>query len=322
MNRAGFAAALILAAGVGFLAGRLTSGDEGGRGDGRAEVTRAGPAVRVELAAEEFAEWRKKVARTEDLEAENRRLQEELRRSDAARQAVQDAAAELGPGDRRPDGSIVGGATWSPMTKSMAVGFLDLFVEQFFEEANLTEHQRQKLRKEMETRINSVMQLAADFVNGDATGDEIYGNLEGIADEGRGKLREFLDDRQYGIYLRFESGMGDFVRNNVVSTETTALRTRLGLDSEQEKNLKRVLEDRYRRVSERLGAPIPNMFFKALRRESDADIYAETSKEIRGYLRPEQVPAFLDAEANAMVALQEEYRKMLIPRPPTPSTSR
>ncbi|MHC4730782.1 MAG: hypothetical protein ACYS6Z_09370, partial [Planctomycetota bacterium] len=61
--------------------------------------------------------------------------------------------------------------------------------------------------------------------------------------------------------------------------------------------------------------PLPNMFFKPMRRERDRDIYAQTGDEIRRFLRPEQVAAFDQVESKAPTALYA-YRSLLIPRAP------
>jgi hypothetical protein len=310
-----YTAGLLLAGAVGFVAGRWMGKDEGVRGPSRGEGMEGAARFRVEMDREEFIGLQQRVQRAEALAAENARLATELAALQPEGGRDPAAGADLPRGTRRPDGTIVGGATWSPLTKIMAVGFLDREVMRFFEQADLTEHQRTRLRAEMETRIGGVMQIAADLINGDLSGDDAYAKLADTAAEGRSAVRKVLDEKQYALYERFESGMGDYIRENVVSAEAAGLRQRLSLDAEQERNVARILEARYRRVQDRLGAPIPNMFFKVLRRESDGDIYTETAAEIAGYLRPEQVPLFHEAEANAMPALQEEYRKMLIPKP-------
>ena len=310
MRAASLGAALLLAAGLGFLAGRWSAGEEGGRGPDRAETGREAGRARVEVAPDEFVEWQKRVAQVEALEAENRRLQERLAGAAPARDPGDEG---LQPGTRRADGTIVGGAAWPEGTKTMAVGFLGNFLERFFDEANLTPLQRKKLRAELETRIGDAMQIAADTVNGDISGDEAYDRLSKMAEKGRATVKEIVDAQQFEVYEKFERGVGDFVRMNVVSTELTGLRTELGLDTEQERNVQRVLEARYQRVQQRLGAPIQNMFFRPLRRDSDRDIYDETAAEIASYLRPDQAPLFAEADKEAATAVHD-FRRLLVPK--------
>jgi len=188
-------------------------------------------------------------------------------------------------------------------------------VQRFFREANLTETQRQRLRAEIETRVGQVMQNVADFVNGDLTADQSYDALNTIAIQSRAMLSTVLDQKQYAVYERFEKEMGGFVHDNVVTNEMATLRKELDLDPAQEKRVRAIVEERDRRVRDRLNAPLPNMFFKPMRRESDKDIYTETGEAIRGLLRPEQAVAFDEVEIRAPTALFA-YRSLLIPRAP------
>lgn len=303
---------LVACMAVAGLAGYLLGSRGGGGHTGEHPVyERSRPRRLIEIPADELARVQQQVARTDALEAENQRLRERLERLEP------DAAPdeELPPGSRRRDGTIVGGAHWSKMTISMALGFIEGKLEKFFRDANLTEAQRQRLRKELERRINEVMQTTADFVNGDVTADQAYDVLDGIAADGRKIVAGVLDEKQRGIYHRFEKEMTGLVHDNVVTIEMATLRNELDLDPEQEKMIRAVVEERYRRVQDRLNAPIPNMFFKPLRRERDRDIYAETGVAIRSFLRPEQTTAFDSVESKAAAALYA-YRSLLIPRAP------
>jgi hypothetical protein len=302
-----------LCVGVAGVAGYLLGSRDGRARTGEwTEFRRRRPTRRlVEIPADELARVQQRVARADALEDENERLRLRLDRlePDAARDAEPPA------GSRRPDGTIVGGARWSKMTTTLAAGFLDGMVEQFFREANLTEDQRQRLRAEMEVRVGQVMQTAADFVNGDATADQAYDTLNTIAVESRAMLGTVLDPKQYAVYQRFEKQMVGFVHDNVVNNEMATLRSDLDLDPAQEKKVRAIVEERYRRVQERLNAPLPNMFFKPMRRARDRDIYADTGDRIREFLRPEQVAAFDVVEGKAPTALYA-YRNLLIPRAP------
>ncbi|MHC4133914.1 MAG: hypothetical protein ACYS0K_02895 [Planctomycetota bacterium] len=304
-----FVACVTVAGVAGYLLG---SRDGGGRTHEQAEYGRPRPPRRlIEMPADELARVQQRVARVDALEVENERLRERLDRLEP--DAAEDE--ELPAGSRRSDGTIVGGARWSKMTTTLALGFLDGMVERFFREANLTETQRQRLRAEMERRVGEVMQTAADFVNGDLTADQSYASLDTIATESRAMLATVLDEKQIAVYGRFEKDMVGFVHNNVVTNEMATLRKELDLDPAQEKKVRAIVEERYRRVQDRLNAPLPNMFFKPMRRDRDRDIYAETGEAIRAFLRPEQAAAFDDVERKAPTALYA-YRSLLIPRAP------
>jgi hypothetical protein len=226
--------------------------------------------------------------------------------------APAEAPAEI-PGTRRADGTIVGGARWPAQTRLLALGYLAGPVEDFFARANLTEHQKERLRAELEQRISDVMQLAADYANGDVDGDATYEALGHVVTRGRNAAAEVLDDRQLDVYRQFEDSIGDFNRTNIVQNELATLRQDLGLDQEQERRVRTVIEDRYRRVQERFNAPIPNFMFKPIRRQKDGDIYGETGAAIREYLRPEQRAAFDAAEAKGAAAVFS-YRSLLVPK--------
>ncbi|MHC4971952.1 MAG: hypothetical protein ACYTG3_06440 [Planctomycetota bacterium] len=297
---------------AGFAGYLLGSRDATGHTSEQVDHRRPRPPRRlIEIPAEELARVQQRVARADALEADNERLRERLEKLAPA--ATEDG--ELPVGNRRPDGTIVGGARWSKMTTTLALGFLDGMVEQFFRDANLTETQRQRLRAEMQKRVGEVMQTAADFVNGDLTADQAYAALDTIATDSRAMLATVLDDKQIGVYRNFEKQMTGFVHNNVVTNEMATLRKELDLDPEQEKKVRAIVEERYRRVQGRLNAPLPNMFFKPMRRERDRDIYAQTGDEIRRFLRPEQVAAFDQVESKAPTALYA-YRTLLIPKGP------
>lgn len=299
--------------GVAGVAGYLLgSRDAAGRTREETEYRRPRPPRRlIEIPADEFAEVQQQVARADALEDENTRLRERLQRLEP------DTAPdrELPPGSRRPDGSIVGGARWSKMTMNMALGFLDGKVEQFFRNANLTEAQRQRLREEMDRRVGEVFQATADVVNGDISADQAYEVLEAVATDGRKTVASVLDGKQIQIYRDFEKDMVHLVHSNVVTNEMATLRNELNLDPAQEKQVRAIVEERYRRVQERLNAPMPNMFFKPIRRERDRDIYERTGREIRAFLRPEQAIAFDNVESKAAAALYA-YRSLLIPKAP------
>jgi len=305
-RRAPVVAIALLSGVIGFFIGRTAP--EGGRAEPRAAPPRE--TGTVELPPEAYLRLQQAAERTQQLEQENRQLR-------AAQQQEEGPAPEAPPaevpGTRREDGTIVGGASWPAQTRLLAIGYLSGPVEDFFKRANLTETQKQKLRTELEQRINDVMQVSADFANGDIDGDAAYDALGKIVAKGRGAAAQVLDDRQLAIYNEFETGIGDFNRNNIVQNELTTLRQELGLDREQERLVRGVIDDRYRRVQDRFQAPLPNMFFQPIRRAADKDIYDETGDLIRGYLRPEQRTAYDAAEAKAATAVFG-YRSLLVPK--------
>jgi hypothetical protein len=233
----------------------------------------------------------------------------------AAPDAPAPAAAEETPGTRRPDGTIVGGASWNPVTRMLAIGFLEDQVNMFFADANLTEYQKQQLKAEMEQRITDLMQLAADHANGEIDAEKVYESVETLAATTRANVAQLLDERQLGKMEEFERGMVQFNRSNIVSNEMTTLRQELKLDPEQERLIRPIVEDRYRRVQEKISTPIPNFLFKPIRRPSDASIYDETSKAMRQYLRPDQRAAY-DATDAAMATAIQGFRQSLVPKPP------
>jgi hypothetical protein len=304
-GRALVVAIALLSGIIGFLVGRISPAGE--RAERRAPAPRE--ASSVELAPDAYAALQAAAERAERLEAENRQLRGEV----PAAPPAPEAPPEEVPGTRREDGTIVGGASWPAQTRLLAIGYLSGPVEDFFKKANLTETQKQALRAELEQRITDVMQLAADYANGDLDGDATYDALGKVVAKGRAAAAQVLDDRQLAIFNEFESGIGDFNRSNIVQNELATLRQELGLDREQERLVKAVVDDRYRRVQERFQAPLPNMFFQPIRRNADKDIYDETGGAIRSYLRPEQRDAYDAAEAKAATAVFG-YRSLLVPR--------
>lgn len=225
-----------------------------------------------------------------------------------------EAPAAEEPGTRRPDGTIVGGASWAPMTRMLAIGFLEDQVNAFFADANLTDFQKQRLKAEMEQRITDLMQLAADHANGDIDGEKVYDSVETLAATTRANVAQILDERQLRKMQDFERGMVQFNRNNIVSNEMTTLRQELGLDPEQERLVRPIVEERYRRVQERISTPIPNFMFKPIRRKGDADIYDETSRAMRQYLREDQQATYDRTDVELATAILD-HRRSLVPKP-------
>ena len=92
------------------------------------------------------------------------------------------------PGTRRPDGTIVGGATWTPIQSRLAIGYLEGQMNLFFADANLTEFQKQKLREEMTQRITDLRSqellpaglpvIVGNTLEGDARGIEVGVNVQ------------------------------------------------------------------------------------------------------------------------------------------------
>jgi hypothetical protein len=302
--------ALILVAGVaGFLLGRATQGSGGraGSGGGFEGGERASP-YRVNLPVEDVVEQQRRVARIEALEAENAVLRQRL--EDASVAAVE---GELRPGARRPDGTIVGGARWGTGFVQVATSFVEEFFSNFIREAQLTPEQERRVREGVRFRIGEAMQVTAEYVNGDIDGDAAYERMAQLVGDGRSMVRELLDERQIAIYERHEESMTKWMNDQVISKEMTALRGAVGLDSEQEKRVRAVIEQRWARVSASITTAIPNVLVTPIRREQDRAIYEETAVQIRQLLRPEQQAAYEKADQAAATAVFD-YRNMLVPK--------
>jgi hypothetical protein len=294
---------------AGFLLGRATQGGGGRAGTGGFEVKERASPYRVNLPVEEAIEQQRRVARLEALEAENAILRERL----GGGAGAEAPEAELPPGARRKDGTIVGGARWGPGFVQVATGFFDSFFSAFIEEAQLTPEQERRVREGVRHRITDAMQITADYVNGEMDGDAAYERFAQLVADGRGMVREILDDRQNSIYERHEKQITEWMNDQVVSKEMAALRGELGLDPVQEKRVRAVVEQRYSRVVASITTAIPNVLITPIRREQDRAIYEDTASQIRQLLRPEQQAAFETAEKAAATAVFD-YRNMLVPK--------
>jgi len=289
---------------LGGLAGWLL-GREGADGDRRA--------VSERRSAERRSRARVEEERDRAVE-ENRRLQADvaaLRDRVASSEAEVDAAPK--PGERLEDGSIAGGARWNDTFVRLSTGFLDSMINGFIREAELTTEQERRLRENIRTSAKNIMQVTADFTNGDIDGDAAYEQLEIVAEEGRGKVRQLLNDDQVETFERFQTTIRSIMHRQVVHNEMATLKEALALDAEQEKRILEVVEERYRRVGEKLTTPIPNVYFKPLRREKDKAIYDETARAIRELLSAEQRGAF-DAWERKAPQAPFQYRSQLAPK--------
>jgi hypothetical protein len=309
VSRILFVCAVLLAAGAGFLLGRSTRRGTTGRSESQTGYQKRQAERRlVSLPAEEVFELRANGERMDALRAENERLREELKKT-----APANDGEELPPGSRREDQSIVGGARWSDNFMRLATGFLDSMIAQFIQDANLSPAQERRLMDELHVRIGQIMTVTADFTNGDIDGDRAYEQLNILAEDGRKFVRGLLDDKQMEAYSRFEGSVKELMHKQVVHNEMATLSAELNLDSEQARLIQALVEDRYDKVQERLSVTMPNVMFKPIRREADSDIYEETGKAIREYLRPDQAAAFDRAEQKALSA-PFLYRSMLVPK--------
>jgi len=303
-----FVAGVIVAGVVGYLLGDAgTFGREDGSREGARAADRRGVVVPAGYtkAVERDAEIEALKVMVEQLSSEN----EKLRRA-----ADPEASGEELPvGTRRKNGSIVGGARWNRNFELMAVGFLDTMLSQYLKEANLTPAQEKRLRGEMQVRVKQAMQIGADYTNGDIDGDRAY-ELAGIVSQDiDGSLSSFLDDKQYALLGKFQSGMGNFVRDHIVNGEVVTFRNKLKLDGDQEKKIRAIVNKRYQRVYERIGVPIPNVMMKAMRRSQDEDIYRETGDAIKALLTPDQAATF-DAVERTQPAQIHAFRSNLVPK--------
>jgi len=195
----------------------------------------------------------------------------------------------------------------------MAVGFLDTFLAQFVAEAKLTPAQEARVRAEYQRSVREALQILADTINEDLTPDQAYERYAALTSQGLQGLRQVLDGEQYAVFERFQKGTKAFVAENVISREVATLRERLELDADQEKRVAAIVRERYETLDAALPHPIPNMFFKPLRREADRAVYEETARRMREALTAAQLPAFERLEADPMAPLRE-LRNQLVPR--------
>lgn len=308
MKRLLLPAAVLVAGVAGFLAGRAAHGDGGRAGGGTVEFRERAPSYRVNLPVEEVVEQQRRVARIEALEAENAALRERLEEA-----AVVVAEGELAQGARRPDGTIAGGARWGPGFVQVATSFVEEFFSAFIKEAQLTPEQERRIREGVRYRIGEAMQVTAEYVNGEIDGDTAYERMAQLVGDGRGMVRELLDERQVAIYERHEENITKWMNDQVISKEMTSLRGAVGLDPVQEKRVRGVIEQRWARVAASITTAIPNVLVTPIRREQDRAIYDETASQIRQLLRPEQQSAFDKADQAAATAVFD-YRNMLVPK--------
>ncbi len=217
-------------------------------------------------------------------------------------------------GTRRKNGTIVGGAEFDQNQLTTALGFLHSYAERFFRDADLTPDQETRLRAELDRRITEAMQLGADHLNEDLTGDQVYELLGNVEKDARRTLRTVLDDKQMATYQRFEGEIKRFMNTQVVNNEIATIRRRLSLDSAQAKKVRVIVEDRWGKVQEKYGsAPIPNVFFAPVRRSQDANIHNAAAAAIREILSPEQASGFDKLEADPSAVLRP-YRNLLVPK--------
>jgi hypothetical protein len=305
-------ACTLLGAVVGFLLGYAGREGFGRTGGDRATATDRADSRRAPLTVAEAAELQRKARQAEALRAENEALRDQVARLVPSPETEQAAPGEV-PGSRRKDGSIVGGARWPPQFMRTATAYVDQMFSQFIKEANLTPEQERRLREGLSVRITDIMQLSADFTNGDLTADELYERAEAVSQVGLEDLINLLDDGQMKVYDKFFGRTKTMIRDQVVHNEMTHLKAELKLDSEQEKHVRRIVNERYQRVQDKHGNPVPNIMFKPIRRAGDSEIYDETAVEIRKYLTPDQTRRF-DREERVAVESLFAYRSFLVPK--------
>ncbi|MHC4956333.1 MAG: hypothetical protein ACYTGZ_21030 [Planctomycetota bacterium] len=308
MSGRGALALALVAAGVGFWAGRATS-DRTDRAElrGRAPA-RETPQARfaAETAAEERVALMKRLRSAQD---ETESLRTRLHKYEPPEG---DAEAPP-PGTRLPDGTIVGGAMWNSSFQRLAQGFLDSLLTSFIRDAKLSPEQERRVRSLILKRSSKFMQVNADFVNGEIDGEAAYERLEGLSTDLRAQVGEMLNEEQRSNFGNLQQGIRNIMRSQVVHNEMATLKSTLGLDAGQEKKVLAIVEERYKRVEAGISIPIPNVFFKPLRRERDATIYEETADAIRAVLSADQAARFNQLEAKAPSATFQ-YRPQLVPK--------
>jgi len=217
------------------------------------------------------------------------------------------------PGTRLENGTIAGGARWNDAFLRLASGFLDSMLSNFIRNAKLSPQQERRVRSLILKESGKFMQVSADFTNGDIDGEAAYEQLEGLGVDLRAKVGEMLNDEQRVNFGELQQGIRNILRSQIVHNEMATLKSTLRLDSDQEKKILAIVEERYKRVEAGTDIPIPNVFFKPLRRERDQPIYDETGDAIRALLTVEQIERFNAFEAKAPEA-PFLYRPQLTPK--------
>jgi hypothetical protein len=184
---------------------------------------------------------------------------------------------------------------------------------EFLKEADLSTEQEKRVRAELQQRVRDVMQLTADYTNGDLDGDAFYDAAAAAGDAGNASLRSFLDEGQAGVLDRFHARLTTYVGSYIVSGEVANMRSRLRLDPDQERKITAIVKERYRRVQEGIPVPIPNVMMKPIRRSADEPIYRETGDRIRALLTPDQAALFDDVERTQTEQIYE-FRSNLVPK--------
>jgi len=302
-GRAALALALV-AGGVGFWAGRTTS-----------DSTERAQRTISRLPPETIRKVERLQAEVALRHRENRKLQAELqeRLAEAKRRHEPPNAETAAPGTRLPDGTIVGGAKWNGTFDRLSKGFLDSMLGRFLKQADLSPEQERRVRALIMQEAGRFLQVNADFTNGDIDGEATYEQLEALGSELRTKVAELLNDEQRANFGGLQKNIRDIMRTQIVHNEMATLKSDLGLDSDQRKKVLAIMEQRYTRVAEGIEIPIPNVFFKPLRRTQDAPIYKETGDAIRAILSPGQRAKFDLHEAGSTQAIFD-YRSQLVPK--------
>ncbi len=220
---------------------------------------------------------------------------------------------DLPVGTRRKNGTIVGGASWNPMVKQSALGLLESMVADFVRDAKLHPELERRLRKQMDEYVTGGLQISAEFLNGDVSGDQAYEQLEKMGQDAERFMAGVLDQEQMKVYDRFGKGLVDFIHKNVVANDLATLKSKLELDDTQVRSIEKIVGFRYHKIQERVDVPLPNVFFRPIRRDRDADLFESSAEQIRSLLTPEQKKTFDRMEKNANQDLAV-YRRMLVPK--------
>jgi len=302
-GRAALALALVSAA-VGFWAGSTTS-----------ESTERAQRTSSRLSPEAIREVERIQTEATRRMRENRKQVAALQKriAEAERRDEPPSAETAAPGTRLPDGTIVGGAKWNASFHRLTTGFLDSILSGFIRQADLSPEQERRVRSLILKESERFIQVSAEFTNGDIDGEGAYAQLEALGAELRGKVADLLNEEQRANFGKLQGNIRGILRQQIVHNEMAALKSDLGLDSDQEKKVLAIVEQRYTRVQEGIEIPIPNVFFKPLRRERDAPIYKETADAIRDVLSAGQRATFDLIESKAPEAVFD-YRTQLVPK--------
>ena len=130
---------------------------------------------------------------------------------------------------------------------------------------DLTKDQQTRLREEVRRNAPRFVQLTADFLKGDLTGDQVFERAQTQVAEVEKTVRSMLGDEQYAVFERYKDSVRGILKTQLLHGELAAHKSELDLDPEQEARIKALLDERYSRIQERVGIPLPNVLLQPIR---------------------------------------------------------